>query len=51
MFASLPEALDASIYSLEKGLQERRGLSRMGEEARPSPCSQYGDWYGPYTRC
>lgn len=41
-----PEALDVSIYSLKEGLQERRGLSRMGEEAWPSPCSRYG----PCTR-
>jgi hypothetical protein len=42
----LTEAQDSSIYSLEEGCQERRGLSHMGEEACPSPYSRYG----PCTR-
>jgi hypothetical protein len=42
-FFSLPKALGSSIYSLKEGYQQRRGLSHMGEEVRPSPCSQHGE--------
>jgi hypothetical protein len=47
----LPKALDSSICTLEEGCQERWGLSHTEEEACPSPCTWYGLWYGPCTRC
>jgi hypothetical protein len=49
--SAFPKAMDASIYSLKEGLQERRSLSRMGEEAWTNPYSRYGLWYDPCTRC